>query len=73
MCVQKLHWTYRVYSTQKHKLAFNNFNLDACSFQLTVPWLMHEMSRYGLAVLSELISGQQRVYAVVDVRGTVQL
>lgn len=40
---------------------------------LTSPGVDHEVSHDGLAVLSILVGGQQRVQAVVQVGGAVQL
>lgn len=44
-----------------------------CLSLLTFPGLVHEMSLHLLLVRPKLVGGDQRVAAVVDVRGAVQL
>lgn len=41
--------------------------------ELTVPWVVHEVSKYGFVVSAVNVAGQQCVLAVVDMCRVVEL
>lgn len=48
-------------------------NVASCDKELTVPRVVHEVSEYGFAVTAVTVVDHQRVLAVIDVCGTVEL